>query len=184
MLDTTNMTARDLAKHYYEVRKRVRDTVPKLKLVEVQEPVTVQPNSEPPVSEYTRDEIDRLMSELSSIEQRADKLIASIHNVMPQKKSPYPKLSAILARVCRHYKIARIDLLSDRRTANLVRPRHIAFYLMKTMTPQSLPAIGYYMGGRDHTTVLHAVRKITVLMEHDEGLREEIEYLKQAILAE
>ncbi len=62
--------------------------------------------------------------------------------------------------VARQYNVSRADLLSSRRTANVVRPRQVAMYLAKVLTLRSLPEIGRRFGGRDHTTVLHAVRKI------------------------
>ena len=62
--------------------------------------------------------------------------------------------------VARQYNVSRADLLSSRRTANVVRPRQVAMYLAKILTLRSLPEIGRRFGGRDHTTVLHAVRKI------------------------
>ena len=63
----------------------------------------------------------------------------------------------------------------------MVRPRQIAMYLSKLLTP--LPAIGRRFGGRDHTTVLHAVRKITGLVAEDKGLANEIAILSGALLS-
>ena len=80
--------------------------------------------------------------------------------------------------VIRHYNVSRSDLLSARRTANVVRPRQIGMYLAKTLTLRSLPEIGRRFGGRDHTTVLHAVRKIEGLIGTDTTLAAEIEVLK------
>jgi chromosomal replication initiator protein len=83
--------------------------------------------------------------------------------------------------VARHYNVSRSDLLSSRRTANVVRPRQIAMYLAKTLTLRSLPEIGRRFGGRDHTTVLHAVRKIEGLIGKDNALAAEIESLKSQL---
>jgi chromosomal replication initiator protein len=80
--------------------------------------------------------------------------------------------------VARHYNVSRSDLLSSRRTANVVRPRQIAMYLARTLTLRSLPEIGRRFGGRDHTAVLHAVRKIEGLIGKDNALAAEIEVLK------
>ena len=77
--------------------------------------------------------------------------------------------------------MSRADLLSSRRTANVVRPRQVAMYLAKTLTLRSLPEIGRRFGGRDHTTVLHAVRKIENLVNTDNALAEEIELLKRQL---
>src|SRR3954471_8646667 len=81
----------------------------------------------------------------------------------------------------RQYNVSRADLLSSRRTANVVRPRQIAMYLAKTLTLRSLPEIGRRFGGRDHTTVLHAVRKIEHLVGNDTTLAEEIDLLKRLL---
>ena len=83
--------------------------------------------------------------------------------------------------VSRHYNVPRSDLLSNRRTRIIVRPRQVAMYLAKMMTPRSLPEIGRRFGGRDHTTVLHAVRKIEGQMGTDAKLSQEMELLKRLI---
>jgi len=91
------------------------------------------------------------------------------------------KIEDIQRIVARHYNVSRGDLLSARRTANVVRPRQVAMYLAKTLTLRSLPEIGRRFGGRDHTTVLHAVRKIENLVGNDSMLAEEIEVLKRQL---
>jgi chromosomal replication initiator protein len=91
------------------------------------------------------------------------------------------RVEDILRVVAKHYGVSRADLLSARRTANVVRPRQIAMYLAKTLTLRSLPEIGRRFGGRDHTTVLHAVRKIEGLVQGDKGLAEEIDALKRLL---
>jgi len=91
------------------------------------------------------------------------------------------KIEDIQRVVARHYNVSRGDLLSSRRTANVVRPRQVAMYLAKTLTLRSLPEIGRRFGGRDHTTVLHAVRKIENLVGNDSSLAEEIESLKRQL---
>ena len=83
--------------------------------------------------------------------------------------------------VARQYNVSRADLLSSRRTANVVRPRQVAMYLAKILTLRSLPEIGRRFGGRDHTTVLHAVRKIETLAGSDTTFAEEIELLKRQL---
>jgi chromosomal replication initiator protein len=91
------------------------------------------------------------------------------------------KIEEIQRIVARQYNVSRADLLSSRRTANVVRPRQVAMYLAKTLTLRSLPEIGRRFGGRDHTTVLHAVRKIETLVSNDAVLAEEIEALKRQL---
>ncbi len=83
--------------------------------------------------------------------------------------------------VAKHYNVSRQELVSNRRTRVIVKPRQIAMYLSKTLTPRSFPEIGRRFGGRDHTTVLHAVRKIEELISGDTKLSHEIELLKRLI---
>jgi len=83
--------------------------------------------------------------------------------------------------VSRHFNVSKSDLLSSRRTRTIVRPRQIAMYLSKIMTPRSLPEIGRRFGGRDHTTVLHAVRKIEELISGNRALGDEVELLRKMI---
>ena len=83
--------------------------------------------------------------------------------------------------VARHFNVSKNDLLSNRRTRVIVRPRQIAMYLSKNLTPRSLPEIGRRFGGRDHTTVLHAVRKVEKMSSDDIKLAHEIELLKRLI---
>src|SRR5471030_315174 len=94
------------------------------------------------------------------------------------------KIEDIQRVVARQYNVSRSDLLSSRRTANVVRPRQVAMYLAKTLTLRSLPEIGRRFGGRDHTTVLHAVRKIEALVARDISLSEEVESLKRQLQSE
>jgi len=91
------------------------------------------------------------------------------------------KIEDIQRVVARQYNVSRADLLSSRRTANVVRPRQVAMYLAKLLTLRSLPEIGRRFGGRDHTTVLHAVRKIENLVTTDSALAGEIELLKRQL---
>ncbi len=94
------------------------------------------------------------------------------------------KIEDIQRVVARQYNVSRGDLLSSRRTAPVVRPRQVAMYLAKTLTLRSLPEIGRRFGGRDHTTVLHAVRKIEGLVGNDNALADEIEVLKRQLREE
>ena len=91
------------------------------------------------------------------------------------------KIEDIQKLVATHYNVSRADLLSSRRTATVVLPRQIAMYLAKALTLRSLPEIGRRFGGRDHTTVLHAVRKIEGLCGKEATLAEELELLKRLL---
>lgn len=76
-----------------------------------------------------------------------------------------PKVVNIIRETAAHYGVTVGDVMSQRRTANVIRPRQIAMYLSKVLTRRSLPDIGNRFGGRDHTTILHGVRKIEAMVE-------------------
>jgi chromosomal replication initiator protein len=84
--------------------------------------------------------------------------------------------------VAEHYALKQADLISERRTRAVARPRQVAMWLAKQITTRSLPDIGRRFGGRDHTTVLHAVRKVDDLLTRDESLREDVDLLKRMLL--
>ncbi len=87
------------------------------------------------------------------------------------------KIDDILKIVGRHFNVGRTDLLSPRRARSVVVPRQIGMYLAKKMTARSLPEIGRRFGGRDHSTVLHAVRKIEDQIKTDDRLAREVALL-------
>jgi len=80
-----------------------------------------------------------------------------------------------------YFDIAVDDILSKRRTKTVVRPRHIAMYLAKTMTTRSLPDIGRRFGGRDHSTVIHAVNKVSAALAVDAALAEDVDALRRRL---
>ena len=91
-------------------------------------------------------------------------------------------VAQVIAAVCEFYEVSQMDLVSDRRTARVVYPRHIAMYLARELTPKSFPLIGRMMGGRDHTTALHGWRRIKAMLETDERMADEIEILMRKIM--
>jgi chromosomal replication initiator protein len=91
------------------------------------------------------------------------------------------RIEDILQIIGRHYSVSRSDLLSPRRARSIVRPRQIGMYLAKKLTSRSLPEIGKRFGGRDHSTVLHAVRKIEELLKSDEKLAREVALLMRLV---
>lgn len=94
------------------------------------------------------------------------------------------RIEDILRIVSRHYGVSRTDLLSERRHRSVVLPRQVGMYLAKQLTARSLPEIGRRFGNRDHTTVLHAIRKIQGCVEADVQLKDEIEELKKQLAPE
>jgi len=90
-------------------------------------------------------------------------------------------IDEIQKRVAEHYNIRLADMHSARRARAVARPRQVAMYLCKQLTPRSLPEIGRKFGGRDHTTVMHAVRKIDELRAIDKTLAEDVELLRRML---
>ena len=91
------------------------------------------------------------------------------------------KIEDILRIVSRHFGVSKGDLLSQRRHRSVVWPRQIGMYLAKQLTARSLPEIGRRFGNRDHTTVLHAIRKIENEITGNPRLRDEIDELKKLL---
>jgi chromosomal replication initiator protein len=90
-------------------------------------------------------------------------------------------IEEIQKRVAEHYGIRLADMQSARRARAVARPRQVAMYLAKQLTPRSLPEIGRKFGGRDHTTVIYAIRKVEELRTADPSLSEDIETLRRLL---
>ncbi|SCB51715.1 dnaA protein helix-turn-helix [Bradyrhizobium yuanmingense] len=98
-------------------------------------------------------------------------LITATNRILPTVKN-------IQNVVANHFDISVMDMVSARRTKNLILPRHVALYLAKEMTELSYPVIGRYFGGRDHSTIIHAVEKITARMESEPELKRTVDGLR------
>ncbi len=105
----------------------------------------------------------------------------AVRDLIRAREPKRVKIEDIQKLVASHYSVTRADILSSRRTATVVKPRQVAMYLSKALTLRSLPEIGRRFGGRDHTTVLHAVRKIEGLTSSNPSMKEEIELLKRML---
>jgi chromosomal replication initiator protein len=90
-------------------------------------------------------------------------------------------IDEIQKRVCEHFRIRTAEMVSARRAREVARPRQIAMYLAKQLTPRSLPEIGRRFGGRDHTTVIHAVRQIEKLRGLDTEIDNDVRTLMRAL---
>lgn len=110
--------------------------------------------------------------------------------IVVEKKPPRPTVSAqaisdcrvkvaeILDAVAQHYGVTKDEIKSQRRHAGIVRPRQVAMYLARELTPASFPMIGRHIGKRDHSSVFHACEKISKLVKEDEKLAWEISAIK------
>ncbi len=100
-----------------------------------------------------------------------------VHGLEPRRI----KIEDILRIISRHFGVSKGDLLSQRRHRSVVWPRQVGMYLAKQLTARSLPEIGRRFGNRDHTTVLHAIRKIEGELSGNPRLKEELEELKKLL---
>ena len=90
-------------------------------------------------------------------------------------------IEEIQKRVAEHFNIRLTDMYSARRARAVARPRQVAMYLSKQLTARSLPEIGRKFGGRDHTTVMHAVKKVEELRQTDAGFAEDVDLLRRLL---
>jgi len=90
-------------------------------------------------------------------------------------------IDEIQRKVAEHFNMRVSDMHSERRARAVARPRQVAMFLAKSLTSRSLPEIGKKFGGRDHTTVMHAVKKVEELMASDHSFAEDIELLRRTL---
>lgn len=90
-------------------------------------------------------------------------------------------IDEIQRKVAEHYNLRITDMHSARRARNVARPRQVAMYLSKILTARSLPEIGRKFGGRDHTTVMHAIRKVEELIHDDAQIAQDVEIVRRAL---
>lgn len=105
-----------------------------------------------------------------------DRLAESVRSARPRLT-----IEEIQRSVCAHFKLDKSDMVSKRRLRSVARPRQIAMYLAKELTPRSYPEIGRRFGGRDHSTVIHAVRVIEALRVTDSEIDADIAAIRRAL---
>lgn len=105
----------------------------------------------------------------------------AIRDLLPGQVPEQISIADIHKVVIDHFKISKAELLSTRRHQSIARPRQIAMFLAKELTTRSLPEIGRRFGGKDHTTVLYAVRRIKTLMKDDTDLTRTVSILRQSL---
>lgn len=94
--------------------------------------------------------------------------------IKAEEVAPRITVELIMRTVCDAYKVSKNDLISPRRTLNIVRPRQVALWLSRRFTTLSFPQISRKFGNRDHSTCLHAVRKVDLLCATDADFREKV----------
>ncbi|MCB1884858.1 MAG: chromosomal replication initiator protein DnaA [Geminicoccaceae bacterium] len=85
--------------------------------------------------------------------------------------------------VVEHYQLKLADMASSRRSRVVARPRQVGMYLAKQLTPRSLPEIGKKFGGRDHTTVMHAIKQVEKLVREDPAFADDVEQVRRRLMA-
>ena len=133
-------------------------------------PHKVTPKVAPKAAELAPAVSPKTLAAVARLKRRI-RLIARLLERLEQRRgimerSAQPPVEAIMRATCAHFGVALIDMLSERRTQDIVRPRQIAAYLARQLTSQSLPQIGRRMR-RDHTAIMHSVRKIEALRASD-----------------
>jgi len=123
-----------------------------------------------------------------SLDQRINALLTELDQLYARREQHYlralrhqPTTQTIQRVVARHYGVSVIDLVSARRTQPLAFVRHIAIYLVRELTALSMPSIGRLFGDRDHTTILHAVRKVQARRERDPAFDATLKKLAAAV---
>jgi hypothetical protein len=158
-----------------------QERLERLHKARVSKPPAVKPTPAPPAIAARPAPVSETW-EQRQLRRFAKPLWFSIEGEIEPTEPRRPRVEVIQAIVAKHYGITRHDMISARRTAPIVKPRMIATYLAKQLTLKSLPEIGRRFGNRDHSTVLHSVRKIGHLYERDAALKADIDAIKTVIV--
>ena len=119
-------------------------------------------------------------AEFSDVAISLDAARTQLHDILRAQETTI-SVDKIQNTVAEYYAISKTELLSRRRARAVARPRQVAMYLTKNLTTRSLPDIGKRFEGRDHTTVLHAVRRVEALMKENAEIRDDVEALRQSL---
>lgn len=122
-------------------------------------------------------EMTGIDSEMDRLEKRRGELEVMLDFARAYRVDPIVRITA------KYFNVSYSDIMSARRTGYIIVPRHAAMYLAKKFTGKSLPEIGRRIGGRDHTTILHAVRRIEQLIEEKPAIKAHIEAISALIEA-
>lgn len=131
-------------------------------------------------------ELKAILAELHDIGPRVSALIPCVQRAAAEiTKHLGPrdcKMDDILKLVTKHFGVTAIHIRSHRRTADIVRPRQVAMYLCRALTTRSYPDIALFLGGKDHTTIMHSVRAVAKTMNENADFAQEVASLANIIL--
>jgi|SRR3990167_1131200 len=136
---------------------------------------------------YNINEVEEIQARLTALEDRLSKLIHTLTqgpmpSHVPEGSGPYrPSVVQIKRRVCAAYSITLLEMDGSCRHLKLTRPRQIAAYLARDLTAKTMAEIGRLMGNRDHTTIVHAYKKISALRAADPELDKELTALEREL---
>jgi chromosomal replication initiation ATPase DnaA len=168
-----------LVRHYSEIRKRLMTVSREIAPPQPAALGVVQAVADLSPQQVT-EEVARIASKIVFFPSKT--VVDQFRALAIQCGLREPTMALVVWEICEFYKVDRISLISARRTQNIVMPRHVAMFLCRELTTRSLPSIGRFFGGRDHTTVRHAFIKIGALVKTDERLADEIDVIKLRIL--
>ena len=126
-------------------------------------------------------DFEKLAVEVASLKRQLQIQSEIIGKLITTESDEKPRFGEIIECVCEFYEVSRNDVMSSRRTGDLVMPRQIICYLGRNLTGMSFPQMGRKLGGRDHTTALHGANKIHRLMREDPTLADDISVLELRI---
>lgn len=134
------------------------------------------------------------LHELKAILVALHDITNSVHRIIPRILAaanviadPDPnkiRMDDIVKVVSNHFEVTSLDIHSHRRLKSVIRPRHVAMYLCRVLTTRSMPEIGKYFNGRDHSTVFHAIKGIEDVMRKDSQFSKEVTLLSETILTD
>ena len=120
-------------------------------------------------------------SNLEHTEITMDIAVRELQNIISPDKPREITPQLVIEIVAEHFNISTAQMISKNRSSEIARPRQIAMYLCKNMTNSSLEMIGAILGGRDHSTIIHGIRKITEDYEKNEDFHHLLETIKKKI---
>ena len=140
------------------------------------------------VIDQQRELIKKLLQEINALRDENEVLKNPQQPAPPMPNLPElpvppatQKVRSIVVATCRHYGISYIDIMAPNRSARFVLPRQVAMYVAKKQALKSLPEIGRYFCNRDHTTVMHAIRKIGGMVDKGEPIIDDIREIYSAL---
>lgn len=126
--------------------------------------------------------IETMKAVIAELTHRVERLGKPRADAVPNLAPASASVSRIIDAACAHYKVTRRQLLGQRRLQHITLPRQVVMYIASEATGLSLPVLGRLLGGRDHTTILHGIRKVSALVAAGD-LAADVEAIRARLLA-